>query len=306
MRQVETTATKVPCPVHALINQICLLTEMFGLHRVAQLPLFPTSEGTVVTKDNFVKWVQSLARECGLSSEHNIFADFGGHVWRVSGSRHMYRMGIPINIIKLLARWSSIVVDHYLKDTPLEQLTDLYRSGASVSGTTSAAQGAGQLALCTSAEAAKYTLEAVPPKHTPTVSRKNVKDLIESALRPLETQLVTISNMVTNVECDVVRCKDDIDVLRNRQTPPFVMALQGRKGYHVTSGDYNLLHPTRWQTRCGWAYSACLFERHAEIPIGTSSSRLCKRCLPVQAQQSVGVIAGPSDDEGIDETDIDQ
>jgi len=43
--------------------------------------------------------------------------------------------------------------------------------------------------------------------------------------------------------------------------------------------------------------------RHADwyVPIA-----LVQTCLPMQAQQSVGVIAGPSDDEGVDVTNIDQ
>ena len=54
---------------------------------------------------------------------------FGRRVWRLSGSRHVSRIGVPTPIIKLLARWASDIIDHYLKDVPLERLTAAYREG---------------------------------------------------------------------------------------------------------------------------------------------------------------------------------
>ena len=50
----------------------------------------------------------------------------GEHVWRVTGSRHLAALDIPIPIIKLLARWGSDVVEQYIADAPLTALTRIY------------------------------------------------------------------------------------------------------------------------------------------------------------------------------------
>ena len=56
---------------------------------------------------------------------------FGGHAFRVGGSRHLAVLGVTISIIMLMARWGSDLVMHYLRDSPPANITSQYLSLAS-------------------------------------------------------------------------------------------------------------------------------------------------------------------------------
>ena len=40
--------------------------------------------------------------------------------------------------------------------------------------------------------------------------------------------------------------------------------------------------PPAWRAACGWHYSASMFSRAAQLPVGINSVALCERCLPLQ------------------------
>ena len=44
---------------------------------------------------------------------------YGEHVWRVTGSRHLLSMVLPVATIMRVARWGSSIVLRYLGDAPL-------------------------------------------------------------------------------------------------------------------------------------------------------------------------------------------
>ena len=125
----EVTCQKT-CPYHAACRVKEELRRRFG-DPSGQLPqgcpLFPDASGGWVSKRGFVLTIAEMASRLELPTTDLLERSaLGEHVWRVSGSRHLAALDIPIPIIKLLARWGSDVVDRYVAEAPLSALTRLY------------------------------------------------------------------------------------------------------------------------------------------------------------------------------------
>jgi len=103
----------------------------------ADLPLYPNAQGITVDEFDVVEMVELLAGRLHLPLVgQDGRKAYGGHVFRVSGARHLAKKGIAIPVIELLARWPSDIVMRYLAEAPLLILTDAYKQGGTtVSGT---------------------------------------------------------------------------------------------------------------------------------------------------------------------------
>ena len=91
------------------------------------MPFFPTKAGKPASKKKIVALVIDAAGKLNLVliSEDGRDA-FGGHVFRVTGARHLARIGIALRIIGLLARHQSNIILTYVQEAPLEVLTETY------------------------------------------------------------------------------------------------------------------------------------------------------------------------------------
>jgi len=248
------------------------------------LPFFPTKSGAVVSKDGFAKWVVRLAVACEAARTEDPASEFAGHVWRICGSRHMYRMRVPIPIIKLLARWASNVIVRYLHEVPLEDLTSIYKGELSPPALSCGSSSSAGTAMICDISAAQVT--AIGKRGIDA----QVQAAVEAAIEPLNAQLNKLAGMVESAEMAAKACRREVEDLERRQRMPYVYRLTGRnRTYHVVAGDYALVPPRIWCTRCGWNYGSALFERFASIPVDTPASALCKRCLPLQALEGLGI-----------------
>ena len=121
-----------PCPVHAVLAQLTLLTELFGAVQVSNgsLPLFPSLAGGFVEKRHVVASLEHIATTLG---EPLVDAQgsrrYGGHSLRVTGARTLAALGLSLPLIQLMARWSSDVVLRYVSEAPLVNMTAAYRQG---------------------------------------------------------------------------------------------------------------------------------------------------------------------------------
>ena len=98
------------------------------------LPLFPTSGGLTPSKESIVSTLEhAVALSGAVTHDDAGYRLFGGHSFRVTGSRILARLGIDIVIIMALARWSSDVVQRYISEAPLALLADACVRGASAS-----------------------------------------------------------------------------------------------------------------------------------------------------------------------------
>ena len=61
---------------------------------------------------------------------------------------------------------------------------------------------------------------------------------------------------------------------------PYICSRSGSGTYHCVVGDYNLVNPVVWSTRCGWRYHLSSFVRVPELPALGTRERFCDKCLP--------------------------
>ena len=116
-----------PCPYHSMVAQQGAVSSVLGLDlpSLENVPVFPTMEGSVCTKEAVVQTVQEIARLLGLTPTQA--SAITGHVCRVSGAQHLAKLGFDIVIIQLMARWASGLVLRYVAEAPLGTVTDTYR-----------------------------------------------------------------------------------------------------------------------------------------------------------------------------------
>jgi len=202
-------------------------------------------------------------------------------------------MTIPVNIIKLLARWASDAIDGYLKDVPLEALTGLYRTAASSSSSSS-----GSLAIATTipliplcdAVTVVGARAATAPPAPPSLSARDITGIVNKALTPLLSQLDSLRSTLSDMTVEADSCRHDIGMLNQRLLKPYICARSGYGAYHCVSADYNLTTPDTWSTRCGWKYGPYPFTRVNTIPENTPLERCCKRCLPEAVALELGIV----------------
>ena len=124
------TSPRRPCPYHAALDHMAYLAREFGNEEgllPAGLPLFPNCSGGWCTRAGFIGTIAALAARLKVPTTDDLGrSTIGEHVWRISGSRHLAALDVPIPIIKLLARWGSDTVMRYIADAPLSALTRVY------------------------------------------------------------------------------------------------------------------------------------------------------------------------------------
>jgi len=119
----------------------------------------PTVQGDVIVM------VEMPARELGLPLVGPVGRKwFGGHVWRISGSRHMGARGVDTRIIKPLARGQSEIVMCCLQEAPLKVITDALPKAdvATVQGAPAQEQTLKRKAACDEVKASETEEDDAP------------------------------------------------------------------------------------------------------------------------------------------------
>ena len=123
------------CPVHSGLAHMAWLRTQFGDASgdlPPGLPLFPTMTGTRTTAERLTATVAAVADRLGLPPTDVMGRNsYTEHVFRVSGSRMLARAGVSLEVIMLMARWSSDVIRRYVGDVPLTSITSTFAGRAS-------------------------------------------------------------------------------------------------------------------------------------------------------------------------------
>jgi len=171
---------------------------------------------------------------------------YGAHTFRVSGARLMAKKRVDIRVIMLLARWESEVVMRYVRETPLEGLTQAYL-------------GAEPATECTSA----WSLPAAQ----------------------CDIALEQVNKLADRHEAEVVRLQKELEALVAKHNtleafavPQFVVSRGGLGTVHRAAAGYQQEPPGFWRTWCAWSYSRCSFLRMAAVD-HLPSERKCARCF---------------------------
>ena len=109
------------CPTHAALDNMRLLQRRFGTELPEDLPLFPSSTGSPLTKALVVDVFEHLARKVGQKTEDDLGRRaYGGHSARVSGAKFYAALGVELWRLAVFARWQSDIVLHYVGDATLD------------------------------------------------------------------------------------------------------------------------------------------------------------------------------------------
>ena len=73
-------------------------------------PLFILPNGLPMTAQWFKEYLAFVISKCGLSPTH-----YTGHSFRIGAATTTAKLGLPINSIKLLGRWSSSAYESYIR-----------------------------------------------------------------------------------------------------------------------------------------------------------------------------------------------
>jgi len=121
------SARTLPCPSHTASQHLELLRSRFSVNGVLPetLPVFPTRDGLTTDKCKVAQTIEVLAGRYGAPLLDDLGRKaFGGHSFRISGSRMLASMGLELYKIALLARWASNIIMRYVAETPLLTLSD--------------------------------------------------------------------------------------------------------------------------------------------------------------------------------------
>ena len=181
---------------------------------------------------------------------------FGGHVFRVSGARHLAAVGIDPRVIMIHARWQSNVVLRYVQEAPLVGLTDAYRRLAAPTSSTSSSSSS-------------WPGAAQAPQSGERI--RVAEATAEQARKMADENAETTADMETEMKV----MKTALEDLRGQLLPRYVISRYG--GTHIVGNNWCHLPASAWKAACGWVYGGSSFHR-SPVP-GTAAEQHCPRCF---------------------------
>ena len=114
------------CPYHLMTGYLDLLFIKYGdfANFGDGFPLFPDIEGKVVAKRGVVRGLETVLEALGCQVlDPSGRKRFGGHSFRVAGSRFWTLRGLEVFKLQIFARWGSNAILRYVADIPLVNIT---------------------------------------------------------------------------------------------------------------------------------------------------------------------------------------
>ncbi|OLP77780.1 hypothetical protein AK812_SmicGene42115 [Symbiodinium microadriaticum] len=117
------------CPYHAMKRHLLRLAHSSSEAVASRAPLFPDAGGGVISKDSFIRHARATLAACDVpivkEFEGQELQRFTGHISRVSGAQWLHNLGVPMQMLQILGRWSSLTILKYLQSAPLQVLPEV-------------------------------------------------------------------------------------------------------------------------------------------------------------------------------------
>ena len=255
------------CPYCAAVKQMDLVHEVFADMNnclPVDLPFFPTRTGEACDKHDVIDAIHVVAKATGQPvKQRDGRSAFGGHVFRISGARHLYRCGVDVATLKLLARWESNVVLRYIKDVPLETLHSKYMAGGSASSSSSGSSP--------NAFVSHQLVAAVSGNAMSNVgSMKFVQEQMLAIKQNAEAEAQSLSSLAEQLKLELSQT--------GKRSFGYIVNESGRGAVHICAVNPSTTHPKSWKTACGWMYAHADFSRMDSMS-DFPEERLCHRCF---------------------------
>ena len=252
------------CPYHAAVRHLARIHSKISVASSHQTPLFPDRDGTTPSKARMVEAIRDVIAETGQSltrpdAHGQHLQRFGGHSLRVAGAQMLAAAGIPLQLIQLLGRWTSMAIQRYTQDAALAVVPDVTTHILGEEDVFSNMSGLGSN-IPLQPHPAGDVGQRRPP--TPTSSAD-----IEALQQTASTQQAQVSRIQT-----------ELQKLQEAVTKPQYAFVKRVRSPIVHIGSTVELSnpPRRWRSKCGWSYGVTNFLRVAEI---VTPLRKCKKCF---------------------------
>ena len=240
------------------------------------LPLFPTSEGTMASKQTFIDAFRMVIQATGtnltrLGPDAQELQRFQGHVLRVAGAQMLSAAGIEVTLIQLLGRWTSTAVMKYTQDSALVRVPTI--PGQVLQSSPSPPTVLRLVPAGQQAPADPTAESSSPPEKSPRPKAA------ASAMRSLRAELEMLKESIARpVETYVFRPRAKI--------------------LHKASRVERDNEPLLWRTACGWNYGTSNFLRTTDPDAGI---RQCRKCFDLDESSS-----SDNSDDSSDVADLDE
>ncbi|CAE7417574.1 DNMT3A, partial [Symbiodinium microadriaticum] len=307
-------AVQALCPFHAMKRHLTRLSNSGREAVSSRAPLFPGEDGHVISKDSFVNLIRSTLQACDVETtkeyEGQVLQRFTGHIVRVSGAQWLHNLGVPLQMLQVLGRWSSLTILRYLQSAPLQVLPEV-ASAALQEGQHQRPRAAPWLMVSDPASSQETVIleDSDDPNAPGGIAqgrgRKRKARQAASASsgqQPVEEgsvgDLLTFgaprreagdSQAVEALTMEVATIKAALEDLQGRDS----FIVQGRSRKHHRIGEPEAANmPSTWATVCGWRYGLSKFYRASWV--GSSDIR-CQRCFPECFDRTEGSDAATDD-----------
>ena len=285
------------CPYHAMKRHLLRLAHSSSEAVASRAPLFPDAGGGVISKDSFIRHARATLAACDVpivkEFEGQELQRFTGHISRVSGAQWLHNLGVPMQMLQILGRWSSLTILKYLQSAPLQVLPEV-AANALAAGHSGQQGPSPWLLIGGQAEGPVLLDDSDDPDatQTPGPVRGRKRKLAKAAAAPSipsaedaghgigameigpPCQAGLEQTEVAALSLEVATMKAVLEDLKGRET----YIVQGRSRKHHRIGVPEASNnPARWATVCGWRYGLGHFFRAAWM---AESDLKCRRCFP--------------------------
>ena len=301
-------AVQALCPFHAMKRHLMWLSNCGREAVSSRAPLFPGEDGHVISKDSFVKLVRSTLQACDVETtkeyEGQLLQRLTGHIARVSGAQWLHNLGVPLQMLQVLGRWSSLTILRYLQSAPLQVLPEV-AAAALQEGQHPRPRAAPWLMVSDPVSSQETVVledsddpsasggvvpgqaraEAAASTGHPSATDVSAGDLLDFGAPRREADDSTAVEALT---LEVATMKAALEDLQGRDS-----YIQGRSRKHHRIGVPEAANmPSTWATVCGWRYGLSRFYRASWV--GSSANR-CQRCFPECFDRTEGSDAATDD-----------
>ena len=325
-----------PCAFHSWILHRSNLVARFGDDEgnlPANLRAFPSSEGKVVAKEKIVQTAEQLAILTGrpiLSESGDRL--YGGHVWRISGARHLASINISLWLIMLIARWAGKTIMRYVAEAPLKRITLEYRSKYCESKgqdqllelkesvrrlqdqlgevESEPSSSSGSLVAATPLSRRLERMDSVdefrsrlrrkmapvgPPLEVGSQLSGDVA-VLRARMEEMTAQSGATDGIINTMEANVSRLGEELKAAQARITSlgfPSIILSSNRVAHRPTVAGLGT--PVRdWKCACGWEFG--LSEYSPAVILPPASKDVCTTCFPVE-KRNMREAEAPHDEE---------
>ena len=280
----------------------------------SRAPLFPGEDGQVLSKESFVSLVRSTLQACDVETtteyEGQTLQRFTGHIARVSGAQWLRNLGVPLQMLQVLGRWSSLTILRYLQSAPLQVLPDV-AAAALQEGQPQRPRATPWLMVADPASSHEAVVledsddPSAPGGLPPGRGRKRkaraaaststdqpasaVGDAGESLGFGAPLREAEDSKAVEALTMEVATMRAALEDLKGRDS--FIVQGRSRKHHRIGVPEKANM-PATWATVCGWRYGLSKFYRASWV--GSSDVR-CQRCFPECFDRTEGSDAATDD-----------